>query len=231
MAFSPIAVIAESNGNAYLSSYTIYDDASYYEVSEEREMPEYELYQAPEMEYYENTYGVYEYLQDDYISYFVDEEPQPFSSGFYAVNVRNARQPQSNWCWATSSVVCLNFLGNSFANEHAFVFRVFGEAVNRTATVFQTADGIRSFGQRATEGVGLSPGIVQSEISARRPIIAGYMRSGATTGHMVVISGIDTWNGVYEVMDPAVGRRVHYTTAQLSTASNAPRRWVVSIRF
>lgn len=159
-----------------------------------------------------------------------EEEFEQLSPGLHAIAVPNVKQSRSLWCWAASSVAVLGSRGISVTQDN-FVRQQLNEVVNQAGTVQNVVNGMRHWGlSSAFADSGLQFGVVRQDLIANRPIVAGYFLQGGSIGHMVVISGLDTTISHYEVMDPALGRKVHHATWDLAPGSSA-LNWTASVRL
>ena len=129
--------------------------------------------------------------------------PQPQYVGIPATNMNYfaADQVQSQWCWAASIQMVLNYYGVDITQEQ-IVARTygtdpFGRLPNwsgsfETITVNLNNWSVDNQGRPYTVSASLVPGppspaILLQELSQQRPVIVGY-RSGPNSGHAVVVT-------------------------------------------
>lgn len=137
-----------------------------------------------------------------------------------------ARQRAPNWCWAACIQMVLNYHEVPIDQEQ-LVQRIYGSEIDAPASLPQILHALNGWGVsqdgarvrvRATS-FGLTPSVVLSDLSERRPLIAGLV-DGYGNGHAVVLTAI------YYVLDG--WGQPHFTYAVLRDPwPNRPSRQTV----
>ncbi len=103
------------------------------------------------------------------------------------------RQEESNWCWAASVAMVLNF-AHVPVTQDQIVERVFGRRVNKPATVFQIVQAIDGWhsvykGKKVVVTAFLEPSGEQilQDLYLNYPVILA-LKTGKRIGHAVVIT-------------------------------------------
>lgn len=123
------------------------------------------------------------------------------------LNITAVSQEETNWCWATTGQMIIEFLGGD-VTQTEFVTFVKGSAVNETATDTESQSGLANWNVNSTcitYGSVPSYSTVVSQITNNQPIDAGiYWTSGGA--HYYLIRGYytDTSRNKYDVyyIDP-----------------------------
>ena len=137
-------------------------------------------------------------------------------AGASVFTLPNFKQERSNWCWAASSLMIINYLTGSKPSQCSVVKKgkastscpnepgSFGRDIQRALDAYGITDGWRVGGPTAES-------VARTLIDQKRPIMVryGYHSSGKRTGHVVVLRGY-TWNPggkyyTYSWNDPASG--------------------------
>ena len=125
-----------------------------------------------------------------------------------AVAIPKVKQAQTNWCWAASSVSILKYYGKS-VTQNAFVSKVKGSAVNKTASDREVLAGLKAYGLTGTlVSDAITYNRIVSQIGTGKPVYAGWTWN-TSGGHAIVIDGFDGLSastGYVEYMDPADGK-------------------------
>lgn len=131
------------------------------------------------------------------------QQPQYVGIPSAQMNFVAAAQKNSQWCWAASIQMVLNYYGVNISQEQ-IVARTYGVDsygnLPNWAGTFQaiTANlnnwNVDNFGRQYSVGASLNwgaptPAILLQELSQGRPVIVGY-KSGANSGHAVVITAV-----------------------------------------
>jgi hypothetical protein len=184
---------------------------------------------------------------------------QAFSQQLYYVgiptenfNYYTSSQRNSNWCWAASIQMILNYNGVNITQEQ-IVEKSYGKSVNGTLPnwtgSFNTitknlnnwiADSdSEKYKVTATLNYGApTPAYLIQELTAQHPVLIGYQTS-ATTGHAVVVTACSYTQGAYGpviqsivVRDPwpngqNANGRVEYSGISLASVIQA--HWYVRV--
>ena len=123
---------------------------------------------------------------------------------FFAAPAQAGRQRQSNWCWAASIQMLLNYHG-LFVNQEQIVQRIYGAQVDLPAEPLQILAALSGWAPDARgrySAIYASPytssgsQLVQ-DLAYRWPIIVGLRNPGGG-GHAVVLTAVyysvDQWN-------------------------------------
>jgi hypothetical protein len=165
-----------------------------------------------------------------------------------------AEQDNSQWCWAASIQMIMNYYGVDITQEdivrRSFGTDPFGNLPNWGGSLPVITANLNNWsvdnsGHRYTVSSSLNfyapiPRLLIDEISKKRPVLIGY-KNGPTGGHAVVITALSyiiTNNGPVitslVVRDPwpsannrANGGRVEYQGIQLASLINA--HWIISV--
>lgn len=156
------------------------------------------------------------------------------------LNVPLRRQEHSNWCWAATSKMLLDYKGGVNATQCQIVNYAMGvnyacgnstfnwyNQANQPAQASVIGKILYAGGLNASVGGSLNFNAVKSTINANNPFIIGwYFQQG---GHVVVCKGYSGNNLV--IQDPWPGEGSYYISYQ--NAVNGPdRRWgnTISLR-
>lgn len=121
--------------------------------------------------------------------------------GIPSVNFLPAAQTNSNWCWAASIQMVMNYYGVALSQEQivARTYGVdpYGNLPNWTAHIPQIHANLNHYGQdsdgrpyRVTARMGQGapvPAVLLDELNRGHPVIVGY-RSGPNSAHAIVIT-------------------------------------------
>lgn len=161
--------------------------------------------------------------------------PQPVRSASRILSVPIYKQhliegeTSSQWCWAASSIMVLNYFGIRLpttspqgggypTQQCTFVRDVtqFRYCVNTTGDIYDVKYGLNIWGLLANADLGWwSYTGVRSQINLGRPMIAAWTWGLSGTGHMVVIKGYEdysstTSDGYVWFNDPNHSNPTHY---------------------
>lgn len=114
---------------------------------------------------------------------------------YYAAPSVRGRQIQSNWCWAASIQMVLNYYG-VYADQRAIVQKIYGRQTNRPANGNQIINALSGWGFNIANRysyirAGYSNNLqnLLDDLKRERPIIVGMRNPNQNIGHAVVMTG------------------------------------------
>lgn len=116
---------------------------------------------------------------------------------FFAAPQQNGKQRQSNWCWAATVQMVLNYHG-LFVNQEQVVARIFGELVDKPGRPDQILAALSGWAPDSIGGISqiyASPYIFQgsdivNDLAYKWPLIVGLSQPKQNIGHAYVLTAI-----------------------------------------
>lgn len=113
------------------------------------------------------------------------------------INITNVKQSETNWCWAATSVMLLDYYKISITQEK-YAKEVRGDTANRTIPAFEFESELRERGIYGDDIKGPATWEqIKKSIDNRNPVVVYLDRSHrGKVGHMMIIEGYYIENGV-----------------------------------